>query len=99
MTLGDAEGGNRLPFGDQEAISCDAERGVMMKAAPATPFKMTEADLLFELLVVALDAPAQLGQVDEAGKGNVLGECRKPIFDRLGITFGPFDHEPFAWAA
>ena len=37
----------------------------MMKAAPATPFKMTEADLLFELLVVALDAPAQLGQVDE----------------------------------
>jgi hypothetical protein len=29
----------------------------MVKAAPSSPFVVTEADLLLELLMVALDAP------------------------------------------
>jgi hypothetical protein len=36
----------------------------MMEATPSAAFEMPEADLLLELLIVALDAPAQLGNVD-----------------------------------
>ncbi len=35
----------------------------MVKAAPAAPFKVAEANLLFEFVVVAFNAPAQLGDV------------------------------------
>src|SRR5947207_11189127 len=52
-------GGNRLPFGDQESIGCDAQRGVVMEDAPAAPFKIPEPDLLLELMIVVLDAAAQ----------------------------------------
>jgi len=33
----------------------------VMEAAPPTPFEMSEPELLLELLIVALDAPTQLG--------------------------------------
>jgi hypothetical protein len=41
---------------------------VVVEASPATAFVVTEADLLLELLIVPLDAPAQLGLVDEVGE-------------------------------
>ena len=68
-------GGNRLPLGDQESIGCDAQRGVVMEAAPAAPFKMPEPDLLFEFLIVALDAPAQLGHVHQRAESKILRKC------------------------
>ena len=40
-------------------------RGVMMEATPAAPFKVSESHLLLEFLIVALDAPAQFGGVDQ----------------------------------
>ena len=40
----------------------------MMEAAPSAPFIVPEPDFLLELLIVALDAPAQLGQIDEPRK-------------------------------
>jgi hypothetical protein len=33
-----------------------------VEAAPSSPFNMAEPDLLLELLVIALDAPAQFGE-------------------------------------
>jgi hypothetical protein len=33
----------------------------MVEATPSPPFEMAEPDLLLELLVISLDAPAQLG--------------------------------------
>ena len=53
--------GNRLPFGDQESVGRDAQRGVVVEATPTSAFEMPEPDLLFEILIIALDAPAQLG--------------------------------------
>ena len=44
----------------------------MMKAAPPAPFIITEAEFLLELLIIALDPPSQLCQVDQAIEGNVL---------------------------
>jgi hypothetical protein len=35
---------------------------------------MPESDLLLELLIVALDAPAQLGEVYQPSEGKVLRE-------------------------
>src|SRR6267154_2425425 len=37
-----------------------------MEALPASTFEVAEAEFLLELLVVALDAPAQLGERDQA---------------------------------
>ena len=50
--------GNRLAFQDEEGVGGDAERGVVVKAAPAAAFVMSDADLLFEIEIIALDAPA-----------------------------------------
>jgi hypothetical protein len=50
--------GDRLPLGDQESVGRDAQRGVVVEAAPSSPFEMPEPDLLLELLIVALDALA-----------------------------------------
>src|SRR5450759_493493 len=55
-------GGNRLPLGDQESVGRDAESSVMMEASPSAPFIMPEPEFLLEFLVIALDAPAQLGE-------------------------------------
>jgi hypothetical protein len=37
----------------------------MVEAAPASPFEMAEPNLPFEFVIVALNAPAQLGGADE----------------------------------
>jgi hypothetical protein len=35
-------GGNGAPLGDQEAVGCDANRGVVVEAAPTSPFEVPE---------------------------------------------------------
>jgi len=43
---------------------------VVVEATPASPLKVAKADLRFELVVVALNAPAQLGNIDELTEAN-----------------------------
>src|SRR3954470_19923970 len=74
-----SRGGNGLRFGDQETVGGDAHGGVMVKAEPSAPFEMPEADLLLELLIIALDAPAQLGSVDQIAERGVSRQGREPI--------------------
>ena len=88
------EGGIRLPLGDQESVSCDTERHVVVKATPTSPFVMIEPKFLFEFLIITLDPPAQFGLFDERRDGRVRRQGRKPIFDRLLSTLGPFDEKP-----
>ena len=90
-----SRGGNCLPLADQESVGCDAQRGVMVKASPSPPFKMAEPYLLLEVLIVTLDAPAQLGQIDQTMERGVFWNRREPVFDRLALALGPFDQEPF----
>jgi hypothetical protein len=87
--------GNHLPLGDQKSVSGDAEGGVMVKAAPTARFKMPEPDLLLEFLIIALDASAQLGDIDQARKADLFRKRGEPVFDRLPLTLGPFDQQPF----
>src|ERR1700760_4773668 len=71
----------------------------MVETAPSSPFEMPEPDLLLELLIVALDAPAQLGEIYQVAESDILRKRREPIFCRLGLTFRPLDQQPFFRAA
>src|SRR5215210_8381661 len=92
---GPSRGGNPRPFGNQEAIGRHAQTGVVVEAAPATPLVVPEPEFLLELLIVAFDAPPELGQLDQALKANVLRQGREPVLGGLLVSFGPLDQEPF----
>src|ERR1700678_3873030 len=57
---------------------------MVMEAAPASPLEMGEAEFTFEFLIVALDAPAQFGGVDENIDRRVFRQGRKPVFRPSG---------------
>src|SRR5918912_3520579 len=67
----------------------------MMEAAPAAPLVVSQAQFLFQLLVIALDPPAQFGEIDQALEGYVRRDGGQPVFGGLGLTLGPFDQQPF----
>jgi hypothetical protein len=48
-----------------------------MEAPPSSPFKMPEADFLFELLIVALDSPTQFRQVYQTRESDVFRKRRE----------------------
>ena len=66
--------GNRLPFGDQKGVSSDAQRGVVVEAAPSSALIVAESYFLFQIEVIALNAPAQFGYVHKRSKIDVPGE-------------------------
>ena len=51
----------------------------MMETKPAAAFVVRQAELLLELVVVALDASAHLGGVDELLDGDVRGQIGQPM--------------------
>src|SRR4051812_40664376 len=65
------------------------------EAAPAAALVGPEPQFLLELLVVALDAPPELGKFNQARETNVLRQGREPVFGGLLLAFRPLDHEPF----
>ena len=81
------EGGIVYPLGDQKSVGRDAERGMVMEAAPSAPFIVSEPDLLLELLIVALNAPAHLGNVNKIAEGDVFWPRGQPVFDWFSFLF------------
>src|SRR6266568_1029686 len=69
-----------------------------MEATPSASFIMPEPDLLLELLIVALDAPAQLGGVNQIAECDVARQGRKPIPGRFLLPLGPLNQQPFIGA-
>ena len=61
---GSCGGGKTVPLSHQEPIGGDAERRMVVKAAPAAPFVVSQSQFLLEFLVVALNDPALFGQSD-----------------------------------
>ena len=90
-----AEGGIQTSFGDQESVSRDAERHVVVKASPASPFIVIEAEFLLEFLIVAFDPPAHFGGCNERGEVGIGRQGREPIFGRRAFVLRPFDEQPF----
>src|SRR5579862_2528810 len=78
----------------QESVGCEAERHVVVKASSPSSFVVIEPELLFQLLIVALDAPSQFGGLDERFDGHVWRQGREPVFRRRAFTVGPFDQQP-----
>src|SRR3954449_764695 len=68
---------------------------MVVEAAPATALVVPKPEFLLELLVVALDAPPELGEFDQAREADLLRQGREPVFGRLLLSFRPLDQEPF----
>jgi len=79
----------------QEAVRRNTQCGVMMKATPVSSLVMAQAELLFQFLVVPLNAPAHLGDSDQFYKRRGSGQRRKPVLRRFSLTAWPFDQQPF----
>src|SRR5215210_3650597 len=92
---GRRRGGNPHPFGDQEAIGCKAQAGMVVEAAPAAALVVPEPEFLLELLVVAFDAPPKLGEFDHAREADILWQRREPVLGGLLLALRPLDQEPF----
>src|SRR5713101_8286486 len=52
------------------------------------------SDLLLELLIVALDAPAQFGEIDQLAEADLLRQGREPVFGRFLFALRPLDQQP-----
>jgi hypothetical protein len=48
----------RQALDDEEGVCCDAQRGVMVESSPASALVVIQTEFLFEVVVVAFDAPA-----------------------------------------
>src|SRR3982750_3955135 len=63
---GAGRGGKTVPLGHQEPISCDAQRCVVVEAAPVPAFKVAQPQLLFQLLIIPFDDQAVFGHLDQS---------------------------------
>src|SRR5215213_11878965 len=71
---------------------------MVVEAAPTTALGVPEPEFLLELLVVALNAPPELGEFDHAREANVLWQGREPVLGGLLLALRPLDQEPFLQA-
>src|SRR5277367_2943367 len=69
----------------------------MVKASPAATFIVTEANLLLEFEIVALNSPAHLGLIDHALERGVGWQRGEPVGIRFGFALRPFDQQPLLW--
>src|SRR3981189_2835758 len=60
-----AWGGDGAAFGDQKAIGGNTEGGMMVEPAPPAPLIITKPEFLLQLLIIALDTPSQLCEVNQ----------------------------------
>src|SRR3954449_6619208 len=68
---------------------------MMVETAPAAPLVVSKPEFLLELLVVALNAPPELGEFDQAREADLLWQRREPVLGGLPLAFRPLDQEPF----
>ena len=83
-------------FGHQESTGRDAEAGVVVESAPAAPFTVARPEVLFQLLVVTLHAPALMGRTDLFHDGRVLRQRGQDGLAGLGLLLRPFNEQPFS---
>ena len=64
---------------------------MMMKSPPASPFVMTQSQLLLQFLLVALNDPAMLGYLHQIREFCLSRESGQPVLDGLGFPAWPLD--------
>jgi hypothetical protein len=70
------------------------EGDVVVPARPGAAFEVVEAERVFELAVVLLDAPAQLRELDKLLQRRVGGEVADPVVGRGVRVGGRFGEQP-----
>src|SRR3954452_21267954 len=68
---------------------------MVVEGAAAAALVVPEPQFRLELLVIALDAPPELGKFDQAREGDLLRQGREPVFGGLLLAFRPLDQKPF----
>ena len=71
---------------------------MVVKSPPGSTLEVVEPDLLLQLLVVALDAPAELREADQRPDRRVGGDGREPELRRLLLPSGPLAQEPLLFS-
>ena len=64
-----------VPLASPSGARAFAAEADIAPHSPAASLEMTETNLLFGLLIIALDAPAQLGELDQTSQRHVLRKC------------------------
>src|SRR5690554_589513 len=67
---------------------------MMMEALPGPALEVVKTELALHLLVVPLDPPANLRQVNELLAWGLLGKVRQVESRGLALAKGPLAHEP-----
>jgi hypothetical protein len=79
-------GEKTVSLGHQEPIGGNAERGVVVKTAPAPSFEMAQPQFLFQFLVIALDNPTLFSQSHQIPQLGWRRPSGKPVFGRLALA-------------
>src|SRR5712671_5746515 len=66
-----SRGGDGASFGDQKAVGGNTEGGMVVEAAPPAPFIITKPEFLLQLLIIALDPPSQLCDINQTFEGDI----------------------------
>ena len=64
----------------QEAVGRDAQRGVMVKPAPAPSLIVAQSEVLLQILVIPLDAPTHFGDEHHLRQGGLLWRGGEEVF-------------------
>lgn len=67
---------------------------MVMKPSPATPFVVAQSKVLLQVLVVALDAPAVVSDIDQFADGRLFGQCGQAVFGGFVLPRWPLDEQP-----
>ena len=73
--------GKKPAFPNQKRVCRNRHRRVMMKAAPAAHFVISQPNC-FEVFVIAFDRPTTFGSVDQLSQGRLPSQCQEPVFGR-----------------
>src|ERR1700693_885336 len=92
---GEGRGGKTVPLGHQEPISCDTECRVMVEPAPVATFKVSQTQLLFQLLITSFNDPTMFRHLDQRFELAVQRQRRYPVLGRLFLPSRPLDQQPF----
>jgi hypothetical protein len=68
---------------------------VIVKAAPTSPFVVRQSDVLFQVLIVMVNAPSQRRVIDKAFGSDRFRTRGPPVPGRLLLALPPFDDQPF----
>jgi hypothetical protein len=63
---GAGRGGKTVPLSNQEPVSRNAQRRVVVESAPVSAFEVSQTQLLFQFLVIPFDDPSLFGDLDQS---------------------------------